>query len=181
MPYLIAVLALVILVLLWFISTQKRLVSQDELCSNALSQIAVQQSSRFDALTQIAKLIKQYDAHEASTLQSIIEKRMPSAQVKTVQDIAAQETLLEEISSKVFALAESYPQLKADTLYAQAIESVHRYEDNVRKSRMVYNDTVTRFNRSVRALPSSIIASMLHFSTKEYLQEDPGKSEMPEM
>jgi LemA protein len=67
---------------------------------------------------------------------------------------------------------ERYPELKASDLYKEAQEGMKQYEENVRMSRMVYNDTATKMNRMVRQWPSSIVASMLHFDLKDYLKVD---------
>ena len=67
---------------------------------------------------------------------------------------------------------ERYPELKASELYVNAKNGQREYEENVRMSRMIYNDTATKMNRMVRQWPSSIVASMLHFDVKEYLKVD---------
>ena len=78
-------------------------------------------------------------------------------------------------------LAEAYPDLKSTTLYLKTMDDVKHYEDNVRMSRMVYNDTVTKYNRLVRSLPGSLLAGGLGFAARDYLQDDPAKAEMPVM
>ena len=78
-------------------------------------------------------------------------------------------------------VAEQYPDLKANENYGKCMDSVNVYENQVRTSRMVYNDTVTKFNRIVRQFPDSFVASLLHFETKDYLKEVAEKSGMPSM
>ena len=112
---------LAIAIAVYFVMTQRKLVSLDELCKNALSQIEVQLMGRMNV---------------------------------------------------VF---ERYPELKASELYVNAQQGQKEYEENVRMSRMVYNDTATKMNRMVRQWPSSIVASMLHFGEKEYLKVDDEK------
>ena len=70
---------------------------------------------------------------------------------------------------------ERYPELKASDLYLEAQQGQKQYEENVRMSRMVYNDTATKMNRMVRQWPSSIVASILHFDLKDYLKVDDEK------
>jgi LemA protein len=72
-------------------------------------------------------------------------------------------------------VVEQYPELKASELYKKAQEGQAQYEENVRMSRMVYNDTATKMNRMVRQWPSSIVAQMLHFDVKDYLKVDDEK------
>ena len=74
--------------------------------------------------------------------------------------------------SRLMVVREAYPELKASGLFSNMQESVKEYEENVRFSRMVYNDTVTMMNRKVRSWPSSFIASLLHFEEREYLETD---------
>lgn len=169
------------IIVFWFISCQRSLVHLDELCFNALSQIGVQQQSRWDALTALAELTKSYSEHEYKTLMDVISKRQPINGNSTAAEVNAQENMLTEAMSRFMAVAEAYPDLKANDMYKQTMESVNTYENNVRQSRMVYNDTVTKFNRFVRQIPSNIVASFLHFSTRDYLEEDKAKSSMPTM
>ena len=78
-------------------------------------------------------------------------------------------------------MAERYPELKANEMYNKTMESVNTYENQVRMSRMVYNDTVTKYNQLIRQIPDSFIASLFHFTAKDYLKEDETKSSMPSM
>ena len=174
-------LAVVAILVYWFISCQRSLVSLDELCFNALSQIGVQQQSRWDALTALAELTKSYSEYEYKALMEIIAQRRPINGNSTAKEVNAQENMLTEAMTRFMAVAEAYPDLKASDMYKQTMDSVNMYENNVRQSRMVYNDSVTKFNRYVRQIPSNIVASLLHFSTRDYLEEDKAKSTVPSM
>lgn len=178
---LIVIIALVVIVVLWVISVQRNLVSKDELCKNSLSQIGVQQASRWDALTALAELTKSYSEHEYNTLRDVIAQRKVITGNSSVQDVNEQEKLLSGALSRLIAVSESYPDLKADETYLKTMDSVNLYENQVRMSRMVYNDAVTAFNRLVRQFPNSLISGMLGFATKEYLVENTGKDQMPSM
>ena len=79
------------------------------------------------------------------------------------------------------AVAEQYPDLKANTMYIETMQGVKQYEENVRLARMTYNDTVTKFNRVVRQFPTSLVAGMLGFPVKDYLQTEEAKKDMPDM
>ena len=175
---LIIVIVVVALLVLWVISVQNNLVKSDELCNNALKQIAVQQTSRFDALTAIIKLTREYSAYEADTLQKIVDARKMSTN-PTVADINANDDLLRQIGTKLIAVAEAYPDLKASANYQEAMKSIKEYEENVRLSRMTFNDTVTRFNQQVRVFPTSIVAGLLGFAKRDYLEEDKSKQNYP--
>ena len=173
--------AIALLVILWVVGVQRKLVSQDELCKNSMSQIGVQQSSRWDALTALAELTKSYNEHEYKTLMDVIAQRRNIGSDSNAADADTQEKLITSALGRINVVAEQYPELKANENYAKAMDSVNLYENQVRMSRMVYNDTVTAFNRMVRQFPDSLVAGILSFGTKEYLKEDSTKADMPSM
>ena len=180
MTLLIVIIILAVLVL-YFISIQNKLVKADEICKNSLKQINVQQVSRFDALSALVKLTKDYSAHEFETLTKTIEARkVVASAAPTVADINANEQALSGLKAQINAVAESYPNLKADEMYLKTMNSVESYEENVRLSRMTFNDTVTRYNNVVRMFPSSVVASILSFPIRDYLTEDTKKTDYPD-
>ena len=169
---LIIILIIAALLVLWGISVQNKLVQADELCNNALKQINVQQVSRYDAL--------QAASYEAETLEKVIAQRKISASANpTVEEINANEKTLQEVSAKLIAIAEQYPDLKANQNYQQAMQDIKQYEENVRLARMTFNDTVTKFNNQVRMFPGSVVAGILGFAKRDYLAEDESKKDYP--
>ena len=171
---LIIIIVLAVIVIGYFISTQRALVNLDELCKNALSQIEVQLNSRFDAVVALAKAAAQYAKHESDTIIETIQARggNSGATANTPAAINAQTDLLGQMMGRLNVVFERYPELKASDLYKEAQLGMKQYEENVRMSRMIYNDTATKMNRMVRQWPSSIVASMLHFDQKDYLKVD---------
>lgn len=178
---LIGLIVVVALVAFWAMGVQRSLVQLDERCKNALSQIGVQQNSRWDALTALADLTKAYSDHEYRALMDVVGARTKITGNSSPEEVNAQETALNSAFGRLLAIAEAYPDLKANQTYMQTMASVEKYEENVRMSRMVYNDTITRFNSMIRQFPTSLIAGMLGFVSREYLQEPVGKTEMPSM
>ena len=171
----LGVIVFLVVVVLWYIyTTQRKLVSIDELCKNALSQIAVQLNSRWDALLALAKMAAQYSKHESETLINVINARR-GANITTAEEAQRQQGELSQIMGRLLAIGEAYPDLKASDLFGKTMDSVNSYEENVRLSRQVYNDTATKMNRLVRMWPSSFVASMLNFKEKEYLKVDEEK------
>ena len=171
---LIIIIVLAVIVIGYFVSTQRSLVSLDELCKNALSQIEVQLNSRFDAVIALAKTAAQYAKHESETIIQTVQARGgdSGATPNTPAAINEQADLLTQMMGRLNVVFERYPELKASDLYKEAQEGMKQYEENVRMSRMVYNDTATKMNRMVRQWPSSIVASILHFDQKDYLKVD---------
>ena len=168
---LIVIIILVVCCFFYFVSTQRRLVTLDENCKNSLGQIEVQLNSRWDALLAIAKTASQYAKHESETLINVIAQRRQGG-VTSAADVTRQEGEISSIMSRLMAISEAYPELKANDMFRNTMDSVKQYEENVRMSRMVYNDTATMLNRAVRQWPSSFIASMLNFKEREYLKAD---------
>ena len=176
------IIAILAVLVLWGISVQNSLVKSDELCKNALRQINVQQMSRYDALKALIKLTREYASYEADTLQKVIEERkVTSSPNPTAAEINANQASLDSIAARLIAVSERYPDLKANENYQKTMDSIQTYEENVRLSRMTYNDTVTKFNRVVRQFPTSIVAGMLGFPVKDYLQTEEAKKDMPDM
>ncbi len=176
---LIVIIALVVIVIFYIIGIQRSLVNLDEMANNAMSQISVQLSTRWDAITALVKVTEKYSAHEANTLKEVIAQRKVGGNAVTAEQVNAQQDALSGVFSKLMAVAEQYPDLKADSLYLETMSGVRNYEENVRMSRMVYNDSVTKMNRMVRQFPSSLVADMLHFGLRTYLEENKNKTDYP--
>ncbi len=180
--------AIIIIVLLaaiigiWIISTQRKLVVMDENINNAMQQIGVQLSSRFDALTALLDLAKGYAVHESQTLIETIKSRRSVITAKSTPDeVLKQEGILSEALGRIAAVAEAYPELKANENYLYTMNSVQSYEKMVRSSRLIYNDNVTKINRILRMFPTNLIGNMLGFKQRDYLEVKEEKSDMPSM
>ena len=175
------IIVIVALLVLWVISVQRKLVGQDELCQNAMSTIGVQQESRWDALTGMVELIKSYNEHEYNTLKDVISQRRQIDGNSTPEEADAQEDLMNQVASRINVVVERYPELKANENYAKAMDAVDKYTDMVRTSKMVYNDTATKYNKLIRQIPDSIVASLFGFKTRDYLKTEEKKTEMPSL
>lgn len=181
MIYVVGFVAIVVLLFFWIISVQRTFVVLDENINNAMSQIGVQLSSRWDALTSLLDLTKGYASHEYTTLTETIKYRRSITKDSIPDDINRQENIIADAMSKIMAVAENYPDLKADKTFAKTMDAVNQYENMVRTSRLIYNDSVTKLNRAIRMFPVSLIAGMLGFSKRAYLEANEGKENMPVM
>ncbi|MBQ3037742.1 MAG: LemA family protein [Clostridia bacterium] len=177
----IIVLVILAVIVLWFIGVQRKLVAMDENINNAMSQIGVQLSSRWDALTALLDLTKGYAEHEYKTLSDTIKMRTSISSKSTAAEVNEQENILTDALGKIMAVAESYPDLKANENYIKTMDSVNAYEEMVRKSRLVYNDSVTKLNRTIRMFPTSIAAGILNITSRDYLETNDKKADMPDM
>jgi LemA protein len=182
LPTFITIAVIAAVIVLWIISTQRRLVVLDENISNAMSQIGVQLSSRFDALTALLDLTKGYAKHESETLIETIKSRRSVITAKsTPDDVMRQEGVISEALGRIAMVTEQYPDLKANQNYIKTMDAVQTFENMVRTSRLIYNDSVTKLNREIRMFPVSAIAGMLGFGQREYLVEQADKADMPSM
>ncbi len=175
------ILIILAVLVIYFISLQRQFVNLDELVKNALSQIGIQQKSRWDALTQLANATKSYSQHEHDVLIEAIQARRLSTAPTTPEAIEQQDAAMNSVLSRLIAVAEAYPDLKANTLYQETMRSLNEYEAQVRRSRSVYNDTVTKWNRLVKQFPSNLVANILGHHERDYLEEDPAKADMPDL
>lgn len=173
-------LVIVGIVFLYILSTQRSLVKLDEMANNSLSQISVQLNSRWDAVSALVNLTGKYSSYEHDTLTSVIAQRRMT-QVVTPESIKDQQSAIGQLLGRLMAISEAYPELKASEIYQKTMQSIETYEENVRLSRLIYNDSVTKMNRMVRQWPSSFVASMLHFGLRSYLEENADKKDFPPM
>lgn len=173
------IVGIIVVLAAWFVAAQRNLVKFDELCGNAMSQIGVQLSSRWDAVSALAQLTKNYSEHEYETITQTTKMRASIGTKSTAAEAQAQDDMIAGALSRIMAVAESYPELKASEIYQNMMSQLTGYENNVRTSRMVYNDAVTKYNRYCRQIPASVIASMLGFVTRDYLAADADKADMP--
>jgi len=182
LPTFITITVIIAVIVLWIISTQRRLVVLDENISNAMSQIGVQLSSRFDALTALLDLTKGYAKHESETLIETIKSRRSVITAKSTPDeVMRQEGVISEALGRISMVTEQYPDLKANQNYIKTMDAVQTFENMVRTSRLIYNDSVTKLNREIRMFPVSMVAGMLGFRQRDYLVEQADKANMPSM
>lgn len=166
----IAIIAIVAVIVLWVISTQRKLVVLDENINNAMSQIGVQLSSSFDALTALSNLTKGFAKHESETLINTIKSRRSVITAKsTPDDVLRQEEVISETLGRIAMVTDQYPELKENQNYIKTMNAVETFENMVRTSRLIYNDSVTKLNREIRMFPVAMIAGMLGFGQRDYL------------
>jgi len=175
LPIFIAIIIIAVAVVLWAVSTQRRLVMLDENINNAMSQIGVQLSSRFDALTALLDLTKGYARHESEALIETVKSRRNVITAKsTPDDVLRQEGIISEALGRIAMVTELYTELKENQTYNKTMDAVQTYENMVRTSSLIYNDSVTKLNREVRMFPACVVASMLGFRQRDYLEEQTG-------
>lgn len=147
--------------------------------SNAMSQIAAQLQSRWDALNNLIDATKDYSKYESDTLDRVTKNRTSIDRNSSPTDVAREEGEFRSALRSFYAVAENYPELKASEIYRSTMDSINKYEDNVRHSRMIYNDTVTNFNRYIKSFPQNIFAGMFGYTEKDYFQNEEVTNQAP--
>ncbi|HJG84225.1 MAG TPA: LemA family protein [Weissella thailandensis] len=171
---------LVVIIIGWLIAIYNQLVRLRENVRNAMGQIAAQVESRWDALTNLMQATEKYQTYESKTFEKIVNARQNVSERSDVADVNADEQQFNLVLGVVNALAEQYPDLKASHVYQQTMTAVDEFENKVRLSRMVYNDSVTKLNRSIQVFPNFMIAGSMGFSQEKYFENTQGKQEMPQ-
>ena len=169
--------AVVLLLVLVFVVSFNGLVRARNQCDNAWSQIDVQLKRRHDLIPNLVETVKGYAAHERSTFESVTQARasaISAGQGDSLQQQAQAENVLTGALKSLFAVAEAYPQLKANENFLSLQEELTSTEDRIAYSRQFYNDGVFRYNTRIQTFPRNLIAGPLHFTTREFFDAEPG-------
>ncbi len=166
----IILIIVVVLIIAWAFATYNKLVDLRNRVKDQWAQIDVQLKRRFDLIPNLVETVKGYAKHESETLEAVIEARntyvsatTPEAQMKADGD-------LEKAISKLFALTESYPDLKANTNFQHLQQELTETESKIASARQFYNDTVLMYNNKVEMVPSNIIASLFKFKKEAFFE-----------
>ncbi|MCI6574474.1 MAG: LemA family protein [Actinomycetaceae bacterium] len=178
--YVIAlVVAILVVVAAYVIVTYNRLVGAREFVRNAMGQIGAQVESRWDAITSLIAATKRYSEHESSVIERVTRERGGINLLSSVSDVERDDVAFAGAMGRINALAEEYPELKASGVYQNAMNQIGQFENNVRASRMIFNDSVTKYNRIVLQFPSSLVARPFGFCEYAYFENADSKSQMP--
>lgn len=167
-------LGIVALVVLYGVILYNSLVKSRQMAQEAWSGIDVQLKRRADLIPNLIETVKGYAAHEKSTFEEVVELRN-RAQAVPVGDVAARaqaEGLLSQALGKLFALAEAYPDLKANQNFLELQNSLETIEHEIQMSRRYYNGAARDLNVKVESVPSNLIASQFGFAKREYFEID---------
>jgi len=173
---------LIVLVGGWFMLTYNGLVQLRNAVKNAWSQIDVQLKRRYDLIPNLVETVKGYAGHEKETLERVIQARQAGIAASTVKDQAAAENMITGALRQLFALSESYPNLKANENFLALQEELASTENKIGFARQYYNDAVQTFNTRQEMFPANLVASMLGFQPAEFFEiEDAGQRDAPKV
>jgi len=173
-------LGLIAVVVFWVIGAYNRLVSLRNLFKNAFAQIDVQLKRRYDLIPNLVETAKAYMKHERETLEAVIRARAGAVVANTaaaanpadptaMRELVVAEGMLSGALGKLFALAEAYPDLKANQNMMQLTEELTSTENKIAFARQAFNDSVMSYNTAVEQFPSNIIAGVFSFRQAELL------------
>ena len=166
----IIVIAIILIIILWIFGTQNKLVRKRMRAENAFADIDVHLVKRYDLIPNIVNTVKGYAKHEKSTLEDVVKARNTYLSASTPEDQLKADGQLTAAVNKLFALAESYPDLKANESFLSLQKELTTCEEKITYARQFYNDSVLSYNNKIELFPSSIIASMFHFEKEKFFE-----------
>lgn len=147
-------------------------------CDNAWAQVDVQLRRRYDLIPNLVETVKGYAKHEREVFENVTEARTKAINAGTVKEQGEAENMLTGTLKTLFAVAENYPDLKANQNFMMLQEELAGTESKIAYSRQFYNDSVMKFNVKQQVFPSNIIANMFGFKESEYFEiEEPAARE----
>ena len=170
MPWWVILIIVVVLIILWAISVYNQLIALRNRVKDQWAQIYVQLKRRFDLIPNLVETVKGYTKHESETLEAVIKARNTYVSATLPEDQMKADGELTQAISKLFALTESYPDLKANTNFQALQQELTETESKIAAARQFYNDTVMIYNNKVSMVPSNIIASLFKFNKEAFFE-----------
>jgi len=168
--WIILIIAIVVIVALYVISTYNSLVSLKNKVEDQASQIDVELKRRFDLIPNLIETVKGYTKHEKETLESVVNARNKYVSADNLGDQLEADGELTSAISKLFALTESYPDLKANENFMNLQTELSEIEEKIVYARQFYNDSVLMLNNKIEMFPSNVIANMFKFTKKDFFE-----------
>ena len=162
------ILAVIVVLVLWAISIYNGLVSMRQRVNQAFADIDVQLRQRHDLIPNLVETVKGYAAHERGTLDEVVKARNAAVAAQGTAQQAAAENMLSGALRQLFALAESYPDLKASTNFQQLQAELADIENKIAAARRFFNNAVQEYNTGIQKFPAALFASALGFVPKEF-------------
>ena len=179
-----AILAIVVVVaflLVFAFGSYNGLVAAEENVNSKWSQVENQLQRRADLIPNLVETVKGYAAHEQEIFTEVTRAREKLISAGSVAEKAQADAELTQALSRLLAIVENYPTLKADANFRQLADELAGTENRIAVARMDYNNAVQRYNSRIRSFPTSIIARIMGFEKKEYFKAEEGAYEVPKV
>ena len=164
------ILGVLVVVALFFITLYNGLVKLKLTVDEASADIETFLKQRYDMIPNLVEIVKGYAKHEREIFENVAELRTKAMGAGTLDEKMALEGELSKGIAKIFAIAEAYPELKANTNFMQLQSNLKELEDNIQKSRRFYNGTVRDFNTKIAIFPNNLLSGMLGFKTMPFFE-----------
>ena len=177
----IILIAGIIAVVGFVIATYNGLIKLKNLCNNAWSDVDVQLKRRYDLIPNLVSTVKGYASHEKEVLENVTKARAEATTAKTPGEQSKAENMLTGALRQLFAVAENYPELKANTNFLDLQKNLSEIEDGIQNARRYYNAVVRDNNIKVESFPSNIIATTFGFKQREFFEMAEAERAVPKV
>jgi LemA protein len=178
----IIALAVVAVLVLFFIAQYNRLIRLNIAVDESFAQIEVQLKRRTDLIPNLVETVKGYAQHEQSTFDAVVTARAKATTASGVADVAAADGMLTQALRGLLAVAEAYPDLKASSNFLSLQEELSTTENKVAFARQFYNDNVRNLNTAVKTIPTNFFAGFAKVTEREFYEvEDPQARSVPKV
>jgi LemA protein len=174
---LLVMLGVVAILVVWAIAIYNGLIRLKNRVDEAWSDIDVQLKRRYDLIPNLVSTVKGYASHEKEVFEKVTEARTKAMGAQSAVDKAQAENMLSQTLKSLFAVAEAYPDLKANQNFLELQRELADTEDKIQASRRFYNGNVRDFNTKIQVFPNNVFAGMLGFSAREFFEATEGEKE----
>ena len=175
------IIAVVVVIALYLVSTYNVLVKLRNAVKDQWAQIDVLLKRRADLIPNLVETVKGYTKHESETLEAVINARNKAVSATTTEEEMKANGELSGALSRLFALAESYPDLKANTNFMDLQNNLKETEDKIAYARQFYNDSVLKYKNKLEVFPSNIVASIFGFKPEPFFEANETERETPKV
>ena len=176
---LIVVLGVVVVLAIAAVALYNNLVKLRNMVDNAWAQVDVQMQRRLDLVPNLVETVKGYASHERGTLDEVTQARAAMANASSPEDKMQADGMLTGALKSLFAVAEAYPDLKANVNFQQLQTELSNTEDKISYMRQSYNDTVMKYNTAIQTFPAVLFAGMMGFKERQSFDADSGAEQAP--
>ena len=178
-----SIILLIVVIVVGFIlvGIYNRLVALRQTCNQAWGDVDVQLKQRHDVIPNLVETVKGYAKHETDTLENVIKARQAAIVAPNVKELAGAENMLSGALRQLFALSESYPDLKANQNFMQLQSELSDLENKIAAARRFFNNAVAEFNTAIEQFPAVLMASMFGFAKRDFFEVSEAERAAPQV